>query len=69
MKFPYMDSPVGSLKAWQLYIGMSVFAFIIGLLLWLVTKMLNNLGLGKTWVGAIDLAGDVVGAQDFEPKA
>ena len=49
-KAPYFTMKIVDMKAWQLYVGQSLFLVVIGIIFWLLTTLLATLGVKNKYI-------------------
>ena len=49
-KAPYFTMKVVDMKAWQLYVGQSLFLVVVGIIFWLLTTLLESLGVKNKYI-------------------
>ena len=49
-KMPYFMMRVVDMKAWQLYVGQSLFLVVMGILFWLLNSVLASLGVDNRYL-------------------
>lgn len=49
-KVPYFTMNIVDMKAWQLYVGQSLFLVIVGVIFWLLNSLLGSLGIKNKYI-------------------
>jgi hypothetical protein len=49
-KAPYFTMKIVDMKAWQLYIGQSLFLVVVGIIFWLLNSLLRSLGIKNKYI-------------------
>lgn len=66
---PYFTMKLVDMKAWQLYVGQSLFLIVVGIVFWLLNSLLSSLGVKNKYIDTGVNAIKSVATGDVSPES